>query len=339
MPQGINVHDLEPVPMQCPSCGAYVHRYLDGCPWCGWSRPSLYSPVVPRRSKRPADLPTTQAELSNWLDAHRVPAQIKRSRLADGANITPGEIGASEAFAGLALGSLTDENGDFDWGALNAGPARYFALMMGARSDAAFKLLTHRYFGGLPLAPDPTDVNLRMSGRNLILRSTNGRVLAEIPPERVITAHASLHRTGGSSWTGISFGHVIYFPDHSFLGGALTVVFAGENGATLQFSVGNRDGLFAKKGPAEQYQDLVQLIGGLANMAALARQSEIGFPNYARELGFSVEDASSTAQPRAKAAAGDDLAASLRSLDGLHRDGLITDREYQKKRAEILARI
>jgi hypothetical protein len=26
-------------------------------------------------------------------------------------------------------------------------------------------------------------------------------------------------------------------------------------------------------------------------------------------------------------------------LDGLHRDGLITDREYQKKRAEILARI
>ena len=45
------------------------------------------------------------------------------------------------------------------------------------------------------------------------------------------------------------------------------------------------------------------------------------------------------ANPAVVAVAGDDAASRLKKLDGLKSQGLVTEEEYQKKRADIIATV
>jgi hypothetical protein len=171
----------------------------------------------------------------------------------------------------------------------------------------------------------------------LQLLTSRGEVIAKILPERILFATSFVQQTGGSSWLGLSFGHVIYFPDHTFTGGALRVTWAVGAGATRTFMLGNRDGWSTRKGEPGFYFGLVQIIGTWANMGACARQAEIGLPPYAREIGFDAADPS----PESEAPAGrgpQSVPEALTGLDELRAKRLITDEEYAAKREEILAR-
>jgi hypothetical protein len=139
----------------------------------------------------------------------------------------------------------------------------------------------------VPDYPGPTDAKLTYGDGFLQLLTSRDETIARIPPEGVLFATSFVQQTGGSSWMGFSFGHVVYFPNHTFTGGALRVTWAVGAGATQTFALGNRDGGWStRKGEPGFYYGLVQILGSWANIGALARQAEIGLPPYARELGF-----------------------------------------------------
>ncbi len=340
----IDVMDLHAVETICPSCGSYVHRFLDGCPRCGWVRPAAYVPVIPDPPPPvPHPLPRTQSEFRRWLIQASVPADVARDRINEIAEIDDREPLAGELIAAMAINSVLGPDGHYNGAPYLAASGRFFAEKSGRiHVKKMAETIGYRYQGGVPEFPGPTDASLTYAEGNLVLRTSRGQTIAAIPPERVLFATSYVEETGSSSLMGISFGHVIYFPNHTFTGGALGVTWAFEPSALRTLMIGNRDGWATRKGEPGFYYGLVQLIGSWANMGAFARQAEIGLPPYAREIGFDAADPSPDADALPSASPQSDRAGirmALVDLEDLRERKLINEVEYHEKRAEILARL
>jgi len=337
----INVMEPDAVERFCPSCGSYVHRYLDHCAYCGWARLPAYLPLIP--DPAPAidgPLPTTRAQLARWLALNHVPPDVARERMADTSGLDDEEQLADQVFRAAAINSIKDANGDYNSAPYIAAVARWAADKMGRLQVRVMaQKLGYRYLGGVPEFPGPTDATLTYAGGHLLLRTSLGQVIAQIRPEQILFAKSSVQKTGGGSWLGLSFGHVIYFPDHSFIGGAVSVTWAMGNRATRTFVLGNRDGWAETKGQPDFYFGLLQVIGGWANTGACARQAEIGFPPYARELGFDAPDEPERPTPPSPSGSQINVVDALASLDQLKAKRLVGDDEYRAKRSEILGRL
>lgn len=234
------------------------------------------------------DLPRRSADLIPWLLRHGVAEDRIRACMAEVGGIDERDAGAADVVAALALAQIPNAAGERSTGPYLAAVGRMFADKTGRiHLRIMSRKLGYRYLGGLADALEPFDATLDYLNGALVLARSSGQIAAAVPPERVLGAHAQLHQTGGTTSLGISFGHILYFPDFSFLGGALSVVFLDDRGALRQFSVGNREGGWTtKKGKPDFYLGLVQLIASWANMGAFARQSEVGLPGYASELGL-----------------------------------------------------
>lgn len=336
----INVTEVDAVAQSCPTCGSYIHRFLDRCPRCGWARVAAYIPLIPDPPPHiEGPLPRTHAELARWLAAHEVPRDVASKRMDDIASIDEREPLAGELISSVAINSFRRADGSYNGAPYLAALARFFAHKDGRiRVRVMAEKIGYRYQGGVPEYPGPTDAKLTYGDGYLLLLTSRGEVITKIPPERILFATSFVQQTGGSSWLGLRFGHVIYFPDHTFTGGALRVTWAVGAGATRTFILGNRDGWSTRKGPSGFYYGLVQIIGIWANMGACARQAEIGLPPYARELGFNAVDPAPESQaPAARGPEG--IPEALNGLDELRAKRLVTDEEYAAKRAEILARL
>jgi hypothetical protein len=285
----IDVTDLHAVEITCPSCGSYIHRFLDRCIWCGWRRVPAYMDLTPGPQPTVEYLPRRAIDLVPWLVKHRVNEDRIRACIAEMDGLDERDPGAPDVVASLALAQIPNAAGERSTGPYLAAVGKMFAdktARMHLRT--MLRKIGYRYLGGLSDALEPFDATLDYRDGALILARSSGHAAATVTAERIIGAHSQLHETGGGSSFGISFGHVLYFPDFSFLGGALSVVFVDDRGALHEFSVGNRDGGWStKKGKPDFYVGVVQLLASWANMGAFARQAEIGLPAYARELGLS----------------------------------------------------
>jgi hypothetical protein len=201
-------------------------------------------------------------------------------------NVDEGWPGAAEVFEAAAL-CLIPTGGEPTLGPFMAALASMTARRIGqTQVREMLRRVPYRYLGGLP-GVEPGDAKVEWVRDNqLVVTSARGHVLAVIPPERMLAASTFLHESGPTANVGIGFGHVLYFPDFSFLGGALNLAWVNDRGGLSQFSIGNRDGLLVSKGPAEFYHGLTLLLGSWGNMAATAHQWLVGPIQYARELGF-----------------------------------------------------
>ena len=362
----IVVTELHAVPTICPTCGSYFHRYLDQCPSCSWPRAAAYMPLM--TDPLPSidePLPRTKSELGSWLASHDVSPELNANATSELSIIDDREPLADRLISAVAAKSIKGPNGEYNTAPYSAAVGRFFAHKLGrTKLREMAEKLTYRYQGGVPDFPGPTDSVLTYADGYLLLRTSRGEVIARIAPERVLFATSFVEQTGTSSLIGLSFGHVIYFPDDSFIGGALRVIWSIGGGATNTFVVGNREGWTTRKGEPGFYFGLVQLIGSWANMGAYARQAEIGLPPYARELGFDAPDpipeasaqsgrtaelqrlVSDIDRLRAQRRLADETSpetggviAALTTLNELLTRQMITDDEYQAKRAEILRRL
>ena len=74
------------------------------------------------------------------------------------------------------------------------------------------------------------------------------------------------------------------------------------------------------------------MLGVWAYPGALVRAGMVGGDQYIQELGF-------PSQAESEPASEPDIATSLRQLESLRAEGLITEPEYNTKRDDILSRI
>lgn len=201
----VDLMSLHPVELICPSCASYVHRFLDGCPGCGWRRASAYALMVPGEPARVGPLPRTRAELSGWLAAHGADRESIAAALSEAQGIDDREPGAASVIGALAAW-VVDPDAKAQY---LAAVGRFYEHKEGRThlSEMARKL-TFRYPGGLPDAPDPADANLTYTDGALVARARAVARLRRSPPSascsHAIGPNARAPHPGSGSVSGTS---------------------------------------------------------------------------------------------------------------------------------------
>ncbi len=318
--------DLALADLVCPDCRSYVHPFLDLCPGCGTARSSWYLAALADGPDDPSILDDVglkraiaEAEMSHSLLAHR----------------------------SGAIGATTSGTGD--------GGASSTALDEAV--DGLASSITYRGVG-LPGAAEAMDVAMRAAGSGISLRDERGHVLLTVDPALLLAGTPAPRGTRRlARWSGLSFEGSVELRSPSIDGGGLLLTFRSPTGHQ-QVAVGNRRGLFANKARAEHYDSLARLLGALAAVAAEARWREIGADAYAVALGLRAvpesgrspvagsigrEATGDGSSARGLIRPGSGAPASARSarerlaeLDDLRAANLVTEDEYERKRAEIL---
>jgi hypothetical protein len=325
----------------CETCAAYTHVYIDACVGCGaqvgtfsgWARLAAVQTQGDVVRKRLADQVST-ARFSDWLNNNRTEPDARREEaIIDDAISTFILIGREEGFE---PDDYVAEQRD-KW-------MRSTNRTKEQRSIPYFDQLPLRYLGGIPAYPSSADVDVVATRDGISLRARSTTMIS-LRYEQMIGAWAFPEDVPISTFRiGFVSGPVAFFPGAStFRGGGIAFA-AAQDGNPIAFALGNRTGLFARKGYLEYFIGLVQSVGGLIGDSARLREAEVGPWQYADELGLqcpvpgptpvTTEERPETSEPTLP----NGITMLLADLEQARTAGLLTEEEYSAKRSEILAR-
>ncbi len=290
----------------CPTCGGYVHPFLDPCPRCGRARASRYDEVAGGAT---LDLAQLCAD-PDTLDA-------ARSALRSGA--MAGGIGAM-----MAGHTPADD------------PVDEIAALL---AETASRLQYRAVVRAVARGP-ATEGKFELDAQRLVVRSSRDRsVLASVPLARVLGV-TPLGGRFGEDGAALAVAHLRLGAQAApeSLGGDLVVLHATDDGLA-QVALANPAGVFATKARPDHFRVVARWLGVVAGAAAERDWQARGIRRHAHDLGLRVEP-----EPPAGAGTGSDdgardVRAALETLEGLRSAGLVTDAEYEAKRREILARL
>jgi Short C-terminal domain len=306
----------------CPTCQAYVHVFLERCPACGAARSSL--------------APAVRAEAAVGLVKLADDAVLRRklTHLLDGYALTAPRLDLPHktGFEGKAGPDLTIAEG----------------------TGMLIRLLVLRGYGVPPRPSEPAEVRLALSDEDLEVQGAGDRHVAVRIALAGILSVVAPSRGGLSGWAGIHSGGAAVLRTLPIPPGSLLITYVADR-AVGQISVQNRPGMFSSKARADYYGNVRRWLGLTAAEAAERRWTAIGLPGYLAEIGLGpspaagggalaggVEAAAATAAPASgvdPAVTRSSTRAALEELEELRSAGLVTDDEYRRKRAEILARL
>jgi len=294
----------------CPTCGSYVHPFLERCPACGAARSPRFADILAEPDAGLAALGDDPRVRSNAR------AVILRYTVATPhSRFTSGELGAAALTAADVRGLVHDVGG----------------------------AVAVRSFGGGPEPTSPADARIGVAGGSVTLHATRGGapLLAIAPAHILATTTVDSRARALPGWAGVVFEGVRALPRPAIPAGALLVTFAVGDGTFGQLSIANRTGLLATRARSDHFPTLGYWLGILAAIEAEARWLQVGVAAYAAELGLRAAPLPAASRQGADGPAvpgRSSVRAALEELDGIRAAGLVTEEEYQAKRREILAR-
>jgi hypothetical protein len=303
----------------CPSCGGYVHVFLERCPACGTPHAGRFGEAVARGPLGAGAL------LDDEATRQAARAIVMRYSLRSRTPESTDDLPAAFDVVARSLRYRASVAADGPTPALPSGP------------------------------PTLDDATLRLVGGALLVRAgPSGRVIATLPLDGILAATPIVKGVPtAESWAGAVLGERQVLPQRLLPGGDLLLTFSGA-GAAGQLSLANRRGLLAQTARPDHYVTLARWIGILGAAAAEVRCLAVSPAAYAAELGLGEPAAGRTgsvpgpvppadtgteATRERPPAAPTGVRAALEELEALRSADLVSAEEYEAKRREILARL
>lgn len=298
----------------CPRCTAYLHPYATTCFACGEERGSALS-------LRVQEWEEIQERPIDDLLANPTLGAFARSTGVLGAGLSDLEV-RRRLYVGARVGDYTQVEWPFSGKAIDR----------------------FKYLGGLEAYPHAEYGRMLYADGVVTWTAERGnKPLASFPLDRLlsVSAYPTVRELVASRTFGFYGDHLALFKSTAPVtakGGAMRFVFADDNALWRIGAIGNRTGWTDAVWTFDLALSAAELMGLLTRWWTALSESRHGPVEHARGLGFVIEQADVAAgggmsQPSSGASE------SLRELRRLLDEGLIDLDDFDRKKAEIMARL